>query len=127
MTELGQILLSLINVIVAGVIVFFPSYTFLRSAKAVWEKAGSLDRFLMKREVCVCVFFFFCSVLVFVLMDRVQVFFEPDESIDVERVLTEYGAAAVSLVLLCRIVVGMTPNATRLVRQQTRRELYSLL
>ena len=63
MTELGQILLSLINVIVAGVIVFFPSYTFLRSAKAVWEKAGSLDRFLMKREVC------FCSVLVFVLTD----------------------------------------------------------
>jgi len=63
MTELGQILLNLINVIVAGVVVFFPSYTFLRSAKAVWEKVGSLDRFLMKREVC------FCSVLVFVLTD----------------------------------------------------------
>jgi len=89
-----------------------------------WEFGQVFDE---KRGVCVCVFFFFCSVLVFVLMDRVQVFFEPDESIDVERVLTEYGAAAVSLVLLCRIVVGMTPNATRLVRQQTRRELYSLL
>jgi len=86
-----------------------------------WEFGQVFDE---KRGVC---FFVFCSVLVFVLMDRVQVFFEPDESIDVERVLTEYGAAAVSLVLLCRIVVGMTPNATRLVRQQTRRELYSLL
>lgn len=65
MTELGQILLNLINVIAAGVVVFFPSYTFLRSAKAVWEKAGSLDKFLMKREVRFC--FFFCLVLVFVL------------------------------------------------------------
>ena len=64
MTELGQILLNLINVIAAGVVVFFPSYTFLRSAKAVWEKAGSLDKFLMKREVRFC---FFCLVLVFVL------------------------------------------------------------
>ncbi|KAL9711123.1 ATP-dependent DNA helicase chl1 [Leucoagaricus gongylophorus] len=72
--ELGQILLNLINVIPAGVVVFFPSYTFLRSAKAVWQKAGQLEKFLMKREV----------------------FFEPDESIDVERVLREYGAAAVS-------------------------------
>lgn len=33
-------------------------------------------------------------------------FFEPDESIDVERVLTEYGAAAVSLILLCRMLLG---------------------
>lgn len=56
MTELGQILLNLINVIAAGVVVFFPSYTFLRSAKAVWEKAGSLDKFLMKREVRFCFF-----------------------------------------------------------------------
>jgi len=52
MAELGQILLNLINVIAAGVVVFFPSYTFLRSAKSVWEKAGSLEKFLMKREVC---------------------------------------------------------------------------
>jgi len=35
------------------------------------------------------------------------VFFEPDESIDVERVLTEYGAAAVSLMLFfCRMLLG---------------------
>lgn len=59
MAELGQILLNLINVIPAGVVVFFPSYTFLRSAKAVWQKAGQLEKFLMKREVC-----FFCAALV---------------------------------------------------------------
>lgn len=70
--ELGQTLLNFVNVIPAGVVVFFPSYNFLRSAKAAWERAGTLQKFSIKREV----------------------FFEPDESIDVERVLSDYANAA---------------------------------
>ncbi|XP_006462645.1 histidine phosphotransfer protein [Agaricus bisporus var. bisporus H97] len=70
--ELGQILLNFANVIPAGVVVFFPSYSFLKFAKSVWKAGGTLDRFSAKREV----------------------FFEPDGSTDVERVLGEYAAAA---------------------------------
>ncbi|KAF9454817.1 DNA repair helicase [Macrolepiota fuliginosa MF-IS2] len=72
--ELGQILLNFTNVVPAGVVVFFPSYSFLRSAKSTWEKGGTLEKFSVKREV----------------------FFEPDESTDVERVLNDYAAAATS-------------------------------
>ncbi|KAJ3556498.1 hypothetical protein NP233_g11962 [Leucocoprinus birnbaumii] len=72
--ELGQTLLNLINVVPAGVVVFFPSYNFLKSAKLVWEKSGTLEKLSVKREV----------------------FFEPDESIDVERVLSDYATAATS-------------------------------
>ncbi|KXN88150.1 ATP-dependent RNA helicase chl1 [Leucoagaricus sp. SymC.cos] len=73
-TELGQILLNFVNVVPAGMVVFFPSYNFLRFAKGAWQKVGALEKFSVKREV----------------------FFEPDESTDVERVLSDYAAAAKS-------------------------------
>ncbi|KAF8349254.1 helicase C-terminal domain-containing protein [Amanita rubescens] len=69
--DLGQILFNFACVIPAGLIVFFPSYSFLRAVKAAWLKNGKLDK----------------------LRDRKEVFFEPDDSKDVEKVLTEYASA----------------------------------
>lgn len=57
-TELGQILLNFTNVVPGGVVVFFPSYSFLKAAKANWESGGILERFWVKREVS---FAPFCS------------------------------------------------------------------
>ncbi|KAF5382526.1 hypothetical protein D9615_002808 [Tricholomella constricta] len=48
--ELGQILLNFINIVPAGMIVFFPSYNFLNTAKAVWHQSGLLDKFGVKKK-----------------------------------------------------------------------------
>ncbi|KAJ6512039.1 helicase C-terminal domain-containing protein [Mycena vitilis] len=70
-TELGQILLNFASLVPRGMIVFFPSYNFLNTAKAVWEKSGALARFEGKKKV----------------------FFEPEQSNQVEQVLQEYSLA----------------------------------
>lgn len=44
-------MLNFANVIPAGIVVFFPSYNFLRFAKSVWKAGGTLERFSAKREV----------------------------------------------------------------------------
>ncbi|KIM43305.1 hypothetical protein M413DRAFT_18375 [Hebeloma cylindrosporum] len=69
--QLGQVLLNFSNIVPAGMIVFFPSYKFLNTAKAFWTKSGTLEKFGYKKEV----------------------FFEPEESSQVEKVLQEYAGA----------------------------------
>ena len=39
------------SVVPAGMIVFFPSYKFLNTAKVVWLKTGALDKFASKKPV----------------------------------------------------------------------------
>ncbi|GLB38502.1 putative DEXDc2 [Lyophyllum shimeji] len=73
--ELGQILLNFSGIVPAGMIVFFPSYSFLKSAKIVWQCSGLLDKFSARKKI----------------------FFEPAETTDVEKVLQEYAAAAHTL------------------------------
>lgn len=67
-SELGQILFNFASLVPAGMIVFFPSYHFLNVAKAAWTKSGMLEKFGLKKTT----------------------FFEPEESVDVEKVLQEY-------------------------------------
>ncbi|CAA7261430.1 unnamed protein product [Cyclocybe aegerita] len=71
-SQLGQVLLNFANIVPAGMIVFFPSYKFLNTAKALWAKSGTLEKYAAKK----------------------QVFFEPEESSHVEKILQEYSAAA---------------------------------
>ncbi|KAF8967073.1 helicase C-terminal domain-containing protein [Flammula alnicola] len=70
--QLGQVLLNFASIVPAGMIIFFPSYKFLNTAKSVWVSSGTLAKFATKKEV----------------------FFEPEESSQVEHVLQEYGVAA---------------------------------
>ncbi|KAI5835242.1 DNA repair helicase [Schizophyllum commune Tattone D] len=69
--ELGQILFNLVCVTPKGMVVFFPSYNFLNSAKAAWGQSGTLGR----------------------LEGRKKIFFEPEETTDVDKVLQGYAAA----------------------------------
>ncbi|KAI4523602.1 DNA repair helicase [Schizophyllum commune Loenen D] len=69
--ELGQILFNLVCVTPKGMVVFFPSYNFLNSAKAAWGQSGTLSR----------------------LEGRKKIFFEPEETTDVDKVLQSYAAA----------------------------------
>ncbi|KAF6757547.1 helicase C-terminal domain-containing protein [Ephemerocybe angulata] len=70
--ELGQILYNYTCVVPAGMVVFVPSYSFLNTAKDIWTKNKTLDRFGSKKTV----------------------FFEPQESVDVDIVLRDYAKAA---------------------------------
>ncbi|KAL1736853.1 helicase C-terminal domain-containing protein [Schizophyllum commune] len=69
--ELGQILFNLVCVTPKGMVVFFPSYNFLNAAKAAWGQSGTLGR----------------------LEGRKKIFFEPEETTDVDKVLQSYAAA----------------------------------
>ncbi|KAF9485868.1 DNA repair helicase [Pholiota conissans] len=70
--QLGQILLNFASIVPAGLIVFFPSYKFLNTTKSLWTSSGLLSKLAAKKEV----------------------FFEPEESSQVETVLQGYGEAA---------------------------------
>ncbi|KDQ09930.1 hypothetical protein BOTBODRAFT_58448 [Botryobasidium botryosum FD-172 SS1] len=69
--ELGQTLFNLANLIPDGMVVFFPSYAFLGQVKKLWQETGLLTKLGAKKAV----------------------FFEPQESGDVEKVLRDYAAA----------------------------------
>ncbi|KAL1677806.1 helicase C-terminal domain-containing protein [Schizophyllum commune] len=69
--ELGQILFNLVCVTPKGMVVFFPSYNFLNAAKAAWGQSGTLGR----------------------LEGRKKIFFEPEETTDVDKVLQSYATA----------------------------------
>ncbi|KAG9035892.1 ATP-dependent DNA helicase chl1 [Tulasnella sp. JGI-2019a] len=71
MTELGQAILNFINLIPDGVVVFLPSYAFLHAVRAAWDEAGILQKIAIKK----------------------QVFYEPQETGEVEIVLREYAEA----------------------------------
>lgn len=49
--ELGQIILNLCSVVPRGMIVFFPSYTSLDTARKVWGAAHLLEKVGMKKKV----------------------------------------------------------------------------
>ncbi|PPR07101.1 hypothetical protein CVT24_010937 [Panaeolus cyanescens] len=66
--QVGQVLLNFSNVIPAGMIVFFPSYKFLNAVKAAWSQSGLIEK----------------------LAARKQVFYEPENSNEVDKVLQEY-------------------------------------
>ncbi|KAJ3733285.1 helicase C-terminal domain-containing protein [Lentinula guzmanii] len=71
LADLGQIILNFTRTVPGGMIVFFPSYKFLNTAKSAWTSAangGYLDKFAAKKKV----------------------FFEPEDQAGVESVLHEY-------------------------------------
>jgi hypothetical protein len=51
MLELGALISSLINLIPDGVVVFFPSYTFLNKVKEIWQASGLLDKLDQRKKV----------------------------------------------------------------------------
>ncbi|KAF5362893.1 hypothetical protein D9758_007152 [Tetrapyrgos nigripes] len=69
--ELGQVILNFTHTIPAGMIVFFPSYNFLNTAKETWKTTGVLEKFNSKKKV----------------------FFEPEDNAAVESTLQDYTAA----------------------------------
>ncbi|KAF7297812.1 Chl1 helicase [Mycena kentingensis (nom. inval.)] len=69
--ELGQVLLNFTALVPKGMVVFFPSYSFLNTAKALWQKNGTIARFEGKKKV----------------------FFEPEQTNQVEQVLKDYATA----------------------------------
>ncbi|KAF9235161.1 DNA repair helicase [Melanogaster broomeanus] len=70
-TELGQLISNLCNVIPGGMVVFFPSYSSLNFAQKTWKTAQLLDKVGLKKKV----------------------FFEPQDSSTVELILREYAEA----------------------------------
>ncbi|PVF94648.1 DNA repair helicase [Serendipita vermifera] len=71
MTELGQILFNLVNVVPDGLVVFFPSYSFLFTLRSHWKESGLLDRLGQKKTI----------------------FFEPHEGGSVDTILRDYSSA----------------------------------
>ncbi|KAG9003121.1 ATP-dependent DNA helicase chl1 [Tulasnella sp. 427] len=71
MAELGQLIMNFLNLIPDGVVVFFPSYSFLNSVKKIWDDSGVMDTLRSKKAV----------------------FFEPQDAGEVETVLREYAEA----------------------------------
>ncbi|KAF9046470.1 helicase C-terminal domain-containing protein [Panaeolus papilionaceus] len=66
--QVGQVLLNFSNIIPAGMIVFFPSYKFLNTVKATWTQSGLIEKLALRK----------------------QVFYEPEDSNEVDKVLQEY-------------------------------------
>jgi len=46
-------MMNLAQIVPDGMVVFFPSYSFLHSVKEAWGTSGLLDRFSGKKTVCV--------------------------------------------------------------------------
>jgi len=67
-SELGQILINLVNVIPAGVVIFFPSYSFLNTVQQVWTSSAVLEK----------------------IAQRKRIFYEPSEAAQVETILRDY-------------------------------------
>ncbi|KAL4080644.1 DNA repair helicase [Scleroderma citrinum] len=70
--ELGQTIINLCGVVPRGMVVFFPSYSFMDAARRVWGAAHILEKFSVKKKV----------------------FWEPVESSTVELTLRDYAEAA---------------------------------
>ncbi|KAJ1655704.1 ATP-dependent DNA helicase chl1 [Dispira simplex] len=72
LTELGQAVFNLCNVIPRGVVCFLPSYTYLDQVYDHWQKSGMLAKLEMKK----------------------QVFREPRSSSEVDQILADYSRMA---------------------------------
>ncbi|KAF9778687.1 helicase C-terminal domain-containing protein [Thelephora terrestris] len=66
--ELGQLLVNLVNVVPAGVVIFFSSYHVLDTVRKLWMADKTLEKIGMRKKV----------------------FYEPTETAEVERVLRDY-------------------------------------
>lgn len=66
-------LLNIASIVPNGLVVFFPSYSFLEQAKKVWEASGLLEKRLSMRK---------------------KIFFEPRDGSEVESLLRKYSEAA---------------------------------
>ncbi|KZP31421.1 DNA repair helicase [Athelia psychrophila] len=69
--ELGQIISNFVNVVPGGMVVFFPSYSFLNMVREQWGASGLIERFNIKKKL----------------------FLEPSDASEVDTVLREYAAA----------------------------------
>ncbi|TYJ52793.1 hypothetical protein B9479_006597 [Cryptococcus floricola] len=69
--DLGASILSVVNMVPDGVVVFVPSYAFLDKVKTLWTKTGLLEKLEVKK----------------------QLFYEPQTSGDVETILRDYSLA----------------------------------
>lgn len=49
MSELGQILVNLVNIVPSGIVVFFPSYTFLNTVQRLWASTKVLERIAARK------------------------------------------------------------------------------
>ncbi|TFK48655.1 DNA repair helicase [Heliocybe sulcata] len=68
LAELGQIISNFANVVSGGMVVFFPSYSFLDQVKAVWTESKLLDKIAAKKKI----------------------FYEPRDNAEVDTVLQQY-------------------------------------
>ncbi|KAF9651319.1 DNA repair helicase [Thelephora ganbajun] len=67
--ELGQLLLNLVNVVPAGMVVFFSSYRILDAVRRLWIADKTLEKIELRKKV----------------------FYEPTETAEVESILRDYG------------------------------------
>jgi len=49
--ELGQLLLNLVNVVPAGMVVFFSSYNVLNTVRMLWMTDGTLEKIGVRKKV----------------------------------------------------------------------------
>ena len=49
--ELGQLLLNLVNVVPAGMVVFFSSYSILDTVRKLWSADGTLEKIELRKKV----------------------------------------------------------------------------
>ncbi|KAF7968351.1 hypothetical protein HWV62_30909 [Athelia sp. TMB] len=71
--ELGQMISNFVNVIPGGVVVFFPSYSFLNMVREQWGASGLIERFNTKKKL----------------------FVEPSDASEVDGILRDYAAACI--------------------------------
>ncbi|KLO06962.1 DNA repair helicase [Schizopora paradoxa] len=69
--EIGQLLANLVTLVPKGLVVFFPSYSYLENAKSFWTRSGLLERLSKKKAL----------------------FYEPQSTSDVDAVLHAYSLA----------------------------------
>lgn len=89
MDELGQTLFNLVNIVPDGLVIFFPSYTVLDTAKKAWMSSGIMGKMEKKKEVLQTAFSSFMTHLAL----QLQIFCEPSQALEVDRVLQGYAMA----------------------------------
>lgn len=84
MSELGQILVNLVNIIPAGLVVFFPSYKFLNTVQRLWANSKVLEKIAARKTVGNL------HNLKIPFLSSDKIFHEPSEAAQVENILREY-------------------------------------
>ena len=104
-------------------IIFFPSYKFLRAVKTAWQKNGKLNKIRERKEVGKR-----SSTSQNSYVRDPKVFFEPEDSKDVEKVLTEYTSAvhktAVSDAKYALFITQLLGRSRNILHQESRALYY---